>query len=379
MTCIYVSSFECRPGSFGDYSLKFQCVLEEVFEELVVCDVTPWVDYNKVTSVLHSINTRAEEMVNKLEKVDAIYFEAVQYHAVVWTMIKALTRLVPTVKIYGTIHDCPYAFSKSILSLWPTRLFNFWKFARFLDYTPIGKAIQKQVTQSIDHTFLLSHEGVEMYQQHWGGNNKVSSLRHVLLREEYGPDPKSALPELFTLYYSGSWWTHKGIEVLIEAVELLHTKYGMKAKLILSGRCDHQFYQDSIENQLRDLSAIQETEYVGYESFDEMRNTAMRSHVWVVPYNEAPKVACSGIMNLAISCGSCIVSSDLPQFNELIEDKVNGRVFETGNSSSLAHVLSELAQDPQSVISLREAMWNGNREKMKKNSIAKELANSISS
>lgn len=372
MNCIYVSSFARRPGSFGDYSEAFEGVLCKVYERVVRCDVEPLLDI-KGLGVLRSANKLAESYRDRVDHLDVIHFEAVQYHSVAWLMVKALKKIFPGAKIHATVHDCPNPFQKVILSYCPLRILTYWKFARIIDKSPIGKKLYRSVVKQIDTTFLLSDSGVNDYIKKWGVNEQVFSIKHVLLSDNDAQMPSRELKKKFTVYYTGSWWTHKGIETLLDAIQLLKNHFNTAAKLILSGRCDQAWYQEKIEAQLEEVSKYQEVEYVGYQSFDEIRHTAQSSHIWVIPYNDAPKVACSGIMNLAMSYGACIVCSDLPQFSELIENDRTGKIFKRQDPMSLSSVFSELAQEPDLVYKLRESMWVTVRKELSSQSIAEDM------
>ena len=369
--CVYISSFERRAGSFGDYSLAFENVLLSKYDKVHKLDIAPYLalsDFCSIDRLIKSI----EHFLLEVGEVKDIYVELLQYHSLAAFTALHVKQKLSGSRLIATVHDSPFLFQKGIHSYFPHKLFTYFKLDRIIDVLDFGNILQKRVVKQLDHIYFLSDTAIEGFQKKWNTPaEKLSSIHHVLLVDSEAP-VRSQENECLTLYYTGSWWIHKGIELLLSAVEVAKKQHGVTIKLLLSGKCDNITYQEKIEGLIAELKEIQEVEYLGYESFEQIEQSSRMADCWVIPYVHAPKTACSGIMNLAISYNACLVSSDLPQFKEIITDRVNGRLFKNGDASHLAQIFIELAEE-KNAMALAEGMRNGYRRKLTASEVAKQL------
>lgn len=370
-SCIYISSFERASGSFGDYSLAFEKVLLAKYGKVLKLDIASFLNYKKSNSKADLVSYIEHFLIGN-EDIKFIYVELLQYHSLAAFTALYVKQKLPEARLMATVHDCPLLFQKGIHSYIPHKLFTYFKLDRIIDVLDFNGILQQRVIKQLDHIYLLSDTAIDHFQKKWDVPiQKISSINHVLLVDKQSTS-KQQDNEHLTLYYTGGWWIHKGIEVLLSAIEIAKKQHNVTITLLLSGKCDFIDYHNKIENLAMDLNKIQHVEFLGYQSFEQIEQSSSMADCWMIPYIDAPKTACSGIMNLAISYNTCIVSSDLPQFKEIISDGVNGRLFKNGDPDDLAKIFLELSEEKNAHL-LAEAMKNGYRQKLTATEVAKQL------
>ena len=145
--------------------------------------------------------------------------------------------------------------------------------------------------------------------------------------------------------FAGTVTPPKGVDILIQAVKTLPPD---SFHLDIHGRDDlRPEYALPLKKQARGLP-------IRFHGAFEPSDAASFVPGWdvaVVPSRWVENQPLTILESLA--CGVPVVASNLGGMRELVEDGVNGRLFEAGNPASLASVLGELAGDRSRVEALR--------------------------
>jgi len=146
----------------------------------------------------------------------------------------------------------------------------------------------------------------------------------------------------------------KGLDVLLESLVVLK-KNDIAFNLIIAGRPwqnDFSKYQNIIDNNNLNenisthLHFISENDLITYfENCD----------LVILPYRE---IFQSGVVLKAMSLKRAVLCSNLPAFEELINDSYNGYIFESENRLSLAEKLIKINNQSEKIVDVVEVAYN---------------------
>ena len=135
----------------------------------------------------------------------------------------------------------------------------------------------------------------------------------------------------------------KGLDVLLRAMPGVVRKYP-DAVLLIAGKVwkdDFRHYQEQMdalgiaENCLSSIRYIPDSEVGNYYA---------AADVVVLPYR---RIYQSGVLLMAMSYGKPVVVSDIDGMAEVVEDRVNGYVFPSGDADALTAKLVEVLSEPE--------------------------------
>lgn len=157
----------------------------------------------------------------------------------------------------------------------------------------------------------------------------------------------------------GQFIHRKGFDLLLNA----SNDFDKNIKIIIIGGESSEMYLKYIEN-----SNFKNINFISFQSKELLKNYFIISDIFVIPSREE---IWGLVVNEAMSFGLPIVSSNsVIASNELIEDGVNGLLFENENIVDLKSKIQELIKNPE----LRESIMKNNLEKIKKYTI-EEMVN----
>ena len=141
---------------------------------------------------------------------------------------------------------------------------------------------------------------------------------------------------LVQFLFFGTIREYKGLDILIHAVNKLAVCYKGLFKLKISGHCDNwSFYQKLIlDNDVFDFLI----EKVPNEKIADL---FCQSHYIVLPYKDVTQ---SGPLMLSFNYAIPAIASNLPGFQEYIQDKDNGFLFESENIDELFDIMSQIIE-----------------------------------
>jgi glycosyltransferase involved in cell wall biosynthesis len=151
--------------------------------------------------------------------------------------------------------------------------------------------------------------------------------------------PRRSTRQPFRVGYIGTLAQHKGCHILIEAFKALPA--GQAVLKIYGSLEDFPDYSSELKRLARNNDAI---ELCGIFHNSKIEEVLADLDVLVVPslwYENTPLVVYSA---QAARCP--VVASDFPGLSVVIQDQINGLLFEAGNPAALAKQLSRLVNEP---------------------------------
>ncbi len=129
----------------------------------------------------------------------------------------------------------------------------------------------------------------------------------------------------------------KGLDILIDAISLCKTD----VHLIIAGKLRNENW-DKYENQIANKKLSNKIIPIIRHITDEERDLLFSiAKCVVLPYRVIYQ---SGVLLMAMSFPVPVIASDLGPNRELINDNINGLLFETENASDLARKIDELVE-----------------------------------
>jgi len=172
---------------------------------------------------------------------------------------------------------------------------------------------------------IIKHGG---YLDHIGEKPSKQKIREDLGLEQDGK---------YILFF-GQIKEAKGLDVLLEAMS--YTSEDIK--LIIAGKPWHNDFA-SYDKQIHDLSLNERViKIIRFIEDEEREKLFFAADVNVLPYKV---IFQSGVLLMAMSHGLPVIASDLPANEEIIEDQVNGLLFESEDSEDLAKKIALFFDD----------------------------------
>lgn len=136
---------------------------------------------------------------------------------------------------------------------------------------------------------------------------------------------------------------YKRLDLFIEAAE----KTDADADFIIAGKGDWEKYDEMIGDDRRFICRR------GFISDGEAAELYASADFLVLPYRDATQ---SGPALTAMSYSLPVICSDIPFFSSIVEDGVNGFLFDAGDADALAAVMERAARmGPEQYSAMREA------------------------
>lgn len=133
---------------------------------------------------------------------------------------------------------------------------------------------------------------------------------------------------------------YKRIDLLIDAAQSIYEETGKKFVVTIAGRCPlwGEYSKKIKYPELFDL-------HIGYVDDNDVAKLFANADYLVLPYQD---LAQSGAITVAFNYGVPVITSDIPQFLEFVEEGVNGFLFQSENVDSLKKVLLKALDLPRS-------------------------------
>lgn len=205
----------------------------------------------------------------------------------------------------------------------------------------------------IDHVSIPHRKQISNYKKfifkHFINIQFFSSTQKKLFEEKYikkrtfyiplnlksfGNSGKTPDERKIVFLFFGTIRKNKGLETLLEAVNLIDKKYKDKYIVKIYGNTSDWASYDKL---IRDKS-IYDLQIRRIEN-DEIPDLFASSHFLILPYHDVTQ---SGPLLIAYNYRLPVISSDLPGFREYIENGKSGYLFEVDNPVSLAATLSQI-------------------------------------
>lgn len=145
---------------------------------------------------------------------------------------------------------------------------------------------------------------------------------------------KKDFSQLKNIYYIGNFYPWKGIDFLIQ--EIANTN--LQLKIIGDGDRKKELQTYLKENNITNIK------FLGYKTQNDIKNILSASLLTVIPNTPSNFSNFSSPIKLYeyLMTSNIVLASDMPTIKEIITNKENGFLFESGNSSSFKSVLEEM-------------------------------------
>lgn len=134
----------------------------------------------------------------------------------------------------------------------------------------------------------------------------------------------------------------KGLDVLAAAIPGIVDEH-RDACFMVAGREYDAKYDDYKAMIPADMLANNCRFFTRFIREDEIDDFYSSADIVVLPYR---KIYQSAVLLMAMSYGKCVVASNIPGMTGVVEEGINGFLFNDGDSDDLARVISRLLKDP---------------------------------
>ena len=200
------------------------------------------------------------------------------------------------------------------------------------------------------HAYTFSQAAADELLDHAPGlKDRLTVLRHGHFLDLPLPVPTQAQARqelqikegTMALLFFGQIKESKGLDILLEAMNLVHDP---DIHLVIAGSARDVDPQDLIESLVE--PDVQNRIHLHHRYIsDQDRDSWFKAcDAMILPYR---RIYNSGVLMMALSYGKTVIASDLPANCEIIQNGVNGYLFEGGNPSDLAQNILRLKNNNQ--------------------------------
>ncbi|MDD4333168.1 MAG: glycosyltransferase family 4 protein [Patescibacteria group bacterium] len=159
---------------------------------------------------------------------------------------------------------------------------------------------------------------------------KIAVINNFLTDEQFSVATSESSNYLL---YFGRLEKEKGIGVIIKALAI--SKGNLKLKIVGEGA-----EMSALEKMVRENNLTERVEFAGYKSGAELRDIISRAKAVVVPSVWQEVFGYTALEAMAL--GKVVIASHIGGLGELIENKISGFLFESGNERELARVIDKM-------------------------------------
>lgn len=195
--------------------------------------------------------------------------------------------------------------------------------------------------QRLDVAFVLGPRTRELALSYWKPRCPVHVIPHGAEPGLRGGRQVRAVSDTEpVVLFFGVWSKYKGIEVLLDAFELVRAQLP-EARLVLAGAPSADIDVAAVLDRATRIGNVDgRPGYVAVEDVTALFDTA---RVVATPYIRATQ---SGVAHLAYTFGRPVVASDIGDLADVIIDRVTGLLVGPEDPAALAAALVELLEDP---------------------------------
>lgn len=172
----------------------------------------------------------------------------------------------------------------------------------------------------------------------------------------------------YDLLYIGRIIEIKGIQYIIDALNILKENQQRKPTLAIAGKGD---YKESLELQVKELGLEDQISFLGYVPDEDLPSLYNSSLVTVLP-----SYAREGVLTTMLessACGIPTITTEGTSMTEFLEDRVNGLTTKPKDAESIASSISKILEDDNLRNSLSENTLKKIKEKWSWDIKIKEL------
>lgn len=277
---------------------------------------------------------------------DLIYAEFAHNAQFEYWYLYHLKRTLPSLRYGFTVHDPPVlvtGFKKlplmadGKLSRYLSRTLDFFNYRNIFFRFIIRDAFIN----------ILTKRGRDVFERGCYDRRKAYYLPHVVNladNREKGKRPAR------NIYFFGYWGPRKGIDLLIDAFDVIADRY-KDSRLYIGGAASKIFvksnYVNHIHQRIGRLRHRDRVTLLGFLKKDELRMHYERADIVVLPYLDyGNTVPASAIAMNAIASGCILAASRVNAFDEYVIDGKNGYLFNAGSAEDIREALEKILSEP---------------------------------
>ena len=239
---------------------------------------------------------------------------------------------------------------------------------------------EKFLSRYMDAKFFFDNvdvvfSGSEFVRRTFGENGWKRKIKLNTFSVDYAfVKPEDNNDKELVFGFIGSLVWHKGLHILIEAFRQIKNQ-NIKLKIYGSG-AEGDPYANSVLEPIKKDNRIQ---YCGTFEYKDLPKVMKNLSVIVIPstYKEIYPL----VMQTGLAYKKPIIATKIGGMPEVVEDGVNGYLFEIGNVTQLSEIISKIANDPRLISLLKQNIQYPPRieeEAFVYENVYKELVNSKS-
>lgn len=193
----------------------------------------------------------------------------------------------------------------------------------------------------MDVVYVLGESARRVVLGNWEPRGEVVVIPHgpVSVFGDFDRTASAARTERTVLFF-GTWTRYKGIEQLLHAFGEVRRSVP-DARLVLAGAVSADLDADAVTGLAESVGNVDLRP--GYVDAAEVPELIRGARVVVTPYLRASQ---SGVIHLAFSHGRPVVTTDVGDLAEAVDDGATGFVVPPGDVTALAGAITRLLLDP---------------------------------
>ncbi len=158
-----------------------------------------------------------------------------------------------------------------------------------------------------------------------------------------------------SVIYAGFISPDKGLDVLIDAWEIVHEETTLRLRVVGTYSRQHAAYAEELRDRLATIDPT--SSWSGWVDDRTFGAAIASAAIVVIPYRQSNPV--SGVLVRAAVEGRAIVGSDVPALTDFLEDGVSAEVLKANDADELARMLLQLGSDAlrQDALGAEAARW----------------------
>lgn len=242
-------------------------------------------------------------------------------------------------------------FQYEMRGLWElTRAARQPEFGNSYNYK-LGLELEGLVATEADRVFVISEQLGLYAQRQWGiPAERLHLLPNCVDGERIKPDPvRGVMPD--TIGYAGSIINYEGLDILIDAIDLLR-RQGVAVHLHIVGDGEAR---PALEAQVVALGLQSQIRFFGKMTPEEARAHIAQCALVCIPRKKFTVCRVVPPIKLveALALGKTVIVPDLPVFRD--EATAGAIFFAPGDAADLARVLADTLRDPPRLDALGQA------------------------
>jgi len=157
--------------------------------------------------------------------------------------------------------------------------------------------------------------------------------------------PNTIADPVYTLVFSGRLVPKKGVDTLLQALQLVIARYPECRLLVLGDGPE----RDTLQRLTRHLGIAENVHFYGPFKNSELPTLLQQARIATLPFRHSPGGDQEGLGLATIECMGCglpVIIGDVPATRDVVNDGVTGLVVPSDNPERLAAGIQRLLADP---------------------------------